>query len=225
MAGEGPEAGERRRLSEYRLPPGRHGIPPGEVAENQRWRLIGAAAEVLAECGPVRTTSTRVARRAGVSPATFYQHFDNVAACLLAAYRAEVDSIWEVVSAACREAEIEWSQRVGVAVASTLRLLAVEPAMAGMLGAEAPSGVASIADAREEAIERLAGLLASGRELRPSDAPELPEGAERHLVSGALAVLAGRVAVGEVERLPELAPELTEMLTAPYLMSSGTSLR
>jgi AcrR family transcriptional regulator len=205
------------RFSEYRLPPGRHGIPPAEVAENQRWRLIGAAAEVLAECGPVRTTSTRVARRAAVSPATFYQHFDNVAECLLAAYRAEVDSIWGVVAEACRETEIGWPERLAVAVASTLRLLAVEPAMAHLLSAKAPSGVAAIAEAREGAVERLAELLAGGRELRPKGAAELPAGIERHLISGALAIVAERVAAGEAERLPELAPDLTAMLSAPYV--------
>src|SRR5262245_38078962 len=138
MAGGEPEAEEGRRLSEYRLPPGRHGMPRREVAENQRWRRIGAAAEVPAESGPVRTTSTRVSRQAGVSPATFYQHFEDVGDCLLAAYRTEVDAVWEAVSEACRETEIDWSQRLGVAVASTLRFLAVEPAMARLLGAEAP---------------------------------------------------------------------------------------
>jgi AcrR family transcriptional regulator len=206
-----------RRFSEYRLPPGRHGIPPGEVAENQRWRLIGAAAEVLAEQGPVRTTSTRVARHAAVSPATFYVHFENVGECLLAAYRAEIDCVWEAVSEACEQAEIEWPERLGVAVASALRFLAVEPSMARLLGAEAPSGVPAVAAAREEACERFAGLLAGGRELRPRGAPELPAGTERHLVSGALALVAQRVGAGEVERLPELAPALTEMLSAPYL--------
>lgn len=217
MAGVEPGARGRDRFSDYRLPPGRHGIPPSEVAENQRWRLIGAAAEVLAEHGPVRTTSTRVARRAAVSPATFYQHFDDVADCLLAAYRAEVDSIWDVVSEACRQTEIDWPQRLAVAVASTLRFLAVEPAMARLLGAEAPSSVPAISEARGEVVKRLAELLASGRELRPKGAAELPAGTERHLVSGALAILAERVGAGEAERLPELAPELTEMLSAPYL--------
>ena len=197
--------------------PGRHGIPREEVAENQRWRLIGAAAEVLAEYGPVRTTSTRVAKRAGVSPATFYQHFENVGDCLLAAYRAEMDSIWEVVSDACDQTEIEWPERLGVAVASTLRFLAVEPAMSRLLGAEAPASVTAIAGAREGAVERLAGLLASGRKQRPKGSKELPPGTERHLIAGVFAILAHTVGSGDAERLPELATQLTAMLAAPYV--------
>ncbi len=203
-------------FADFRLPPGRHGIPPGEVAENQRWRLLGAAAEVLAERGHVHTTSTRVAKAAGVSPATFYLHFDNVSDCLLAAYVSAADWIWGVIAEACREQEIGWRQRLGVAVGSSLRLLAVEPATANLLGSEAPAGERAIAAAREELVERLAVLLASGRELRDGAAGELPASTERHLVSGALAIVSERVADGEVERLPEVGPALTEMLAAPY---------
>lgn len=206
----------RRALAEFRLPPGRHGIPPAEVAENQRWRLLGAAAEVLAECGHVRTTSTRIAKRAGVSPATFYRHFANVGECLLAAYESGLEGVRQVVSESCREERIEWPARLAVAVASTLRFLATEPAIAHLLGAEAPAGEPAIARARDAAVDELAELLAGGRALRPADAAPLPRSAERHLVSGAAALFAERVAAGEVERLPELAPELTEMLGAPY---------
>jgi len=103
-----------RSFAEFRLPPGRHGIPPDQVAENQRWRLLGAAAEVLAEQGHVNTNSTRVSKAAGVSPATFYQHFDNIGACLLAAYEAATDCVMEIVSEACREEQIGWPERLGV---------------------------------------------------------------------------------------------------------------
>lgn len=187
------------------------------MAANQRWRLLGAAADVLAESGHVRTTSTRVSKHAGVSPATFYQHFDNVGECLLASYEAAVGCVWEIVSDACRTEEIKWLHRLGVAVASTLRFLAVEPAIAHLLGAEAPAGEPAIAASRSAAIERFAGLLAGGRNLRGGDAVELPATTERLLVTGAMAICAERVAAGDVERLPELGLQLTEMLAAPYV--------
>jgi AcrR family transcriptional regulator len=208
---------QRRSFAEFRLPPGRHGIPAEEVSANQRWRLLGAAAEVLADDGHVNTTSTRVSKRAGVSPATFYQHFDNIGECLLAAHEAAAGCVMEIVSEACREERIDWPQRVGVAVASTLRFLAVEPATAHLLGSEPPAGERAIARERQAWIERLAALLAGGRELRPGDAAELPAGTERHLVAGAVGIYSEWVAAGNVDRLPELAPELTEMLAAPYV--------
>ena len=212
-------AGDRERgsFSEFRLPPGRHGISPQDVAENQRWRLLGAATEVLARHGYAHTTSTRVCKAAAVSPATFYRHFENVGDCLIAAYRAAADCVLEMVEESCDERRIGWQERLGVAIARVLRFLAVERSTAHLLGAESPAGEAGIAAARELAVERLAALLAQGRGLRPADAPELPAGTERHLVCGALAIYSDRVAAGEVERLPELAPELTEMLAAPYV--------
>jgi AcrR family transcriptional regulator len=207
----------RRAFADFRLPPGRHGIAPERVAENQRWRLLGAAAEVLAEHGHVSTTSTRVSKHAGVSPATFYQHFDNIGDCLLAAYEAASDCLWEIVSDACAQKSIDWPQRLGVAVASALRFLAVEPATAHLLGAEAAAGEPGVAAARRTSIVRLASVLAGGRALRPPESDELPPGTERLLVSGAFAICSERIASGAAERLPELAPELTEMLAAPYV--------
>jgi len=192
-------------------------MTPEQVAENQRWRLLGAAAEVLADDGHVSTTSTRVSKRAGVSPATFYRHFDNVGDCLSAAYDAASDCVLGIVSEACEEEQIEWRRRLGVAVASILRFLAVDPATAHLLGPEAAAGEAAVARARRGLIERLGGKLGAGRALRQAGAAEPPAGIERLLVAGAFAICSERIAAGEADRLPELAPALTEMLSAPYV--------
>ena len=80
----------------------------------------------------------------------------------------------EIVSEACREERIGWPERLGVAVASTLRFLAVEPATAHLLGTEPPAGEPASRTPARQAIGRLAELLASGRGLRPEDAAELP---------------------------------------------------
>ena len=213
LAGEADTT--QRAFGEFRLPPGRHGIAPQEVAENQRWRLLGAATEVLAEQGHLNTTSTRVSKRAGVSPATFYEHFDNISDCLLAAYEAASGCVREICAEACAQEEIGWRERLGVAVASTLRFLAVEPATAHLLGSEAPAGEPAVAAARRASVEHLAELLSAGRAGRTAKAPKLPAATERLLVAGAFAICAEWVAAGDVERLPELAPALTEMLAAP----------
>lgn len=201
---------------EHRLPPGRHGLSPELVAESQRWRLLGAVADELAESGHVRTTSTRVARRAGVSPATFYAHFENVGACLLAAYEAAAECIVRIVDRSCDEPQVEWARRLADAVRQSLRFLAAEPALANLLGAEAAAGEPEVAAARERLIGRLAAHLAAGRGERPEDAAPMPPGAERHLVSAAFALVADRVRGESAERLPGLTGELTGMLAAPY---------
>ena len=186
-------------------------IAPTEVAANQRWRLLGAATEVFAEEGRLGTTSTAVARRAGVSPATFYKHFDNISACLLAAYEISAESLLEAVAAGCRERGLPWPRRLREAIGSALRFLAAEPAIAATLGAAAPAAEPTIATAHQRLVEQLADMLSEGRELRPADAGPLPEGGEEMLVSGALTLVSDRVEAGDCERLPELTSGLVEL--------------
>ena len=201
--------GSQVPLSTYRLPPGKHGIPPEQVVENQRWRLLAAAAEVLAERGYAWTKSSDVSRLAHVSRATFYEHFENVEDCLLATYEMAADCVWDLVLGAC-EQEGEWAVRLRTAIDEVLGFFASEPALANLFGPEAPAGVAGIAVARQQLVECLGELLAAGR--RPPGADVGERGTEQRLVEGAFALIVDRVAVGEAESLPELAPELTRVL-------------
>jgi len=188
----------RSTFAEYRLPPGRHGIPPEEVAANQRWRLLGAVTEEIAENGRLGTTSTSVSRRAGVSPATFYKHFANISECLLTAYEMSANCLWDATTAACREPDLPWDRRLREALDSGLRFLAAEPAIAATLGAEVPADEPEVALARDRLIDRLAELLAEGCD----------EDVAPNLVAGALALVNDRVRSAQIESLPELAPEL-----------------
>jgi Bacterial regulatory proteins, tetR family len=78
-------------VTAVRLPPGRHGLPADLVRAHQRHRLLEAAAKALADEGYGRITAARVTELAGVSSRTFYQHFEDLWACLLAAYETEGD--------------------------------------------------------------------------------------------------------------------------------------
>ncbi len=68
------------------LPRGRH-APPLEVrVKVQRARLFAAAAGVFARNGYADATAEAIAREAGMSKATFYEHFANKEECLLAIF-------------------------------------------------------------------------------------------------------------------------------------------
>lgn len=164
------------------------------MVESQRWRLLGAAAEVLAEQGRVRTRVEDIAARAGVSRSTFYEQFENLDDCLLAAYEMAADCVYDLAGLPCGKGG-EWEADLRTALEEILSFLAEEPALAHLLGAEATAGVPAIAVARERLI---AGLMAIGVERRP--------------LEGAFALVSERVAAGEVERLPDLAPQLAELI-------------
>ena len=208
---------DRPSFAAYRLPAGRHGIAPELVAENQRWRLLGAAAEVLAERGYAHTKTADIASRAGVSRSTFYEHFDDLAACLLAAYEMAADCLCDLVSGACEgERAQDWPARLRAAIEEALAFLASEPALAHLLGPAAPAGDLAIAAARDRLINRLAWPLRSGRKLRAEAASALPPDTERRLAAAALGLISDRVAAGEAARLPALVPELAALLSGPY---------
>lgn len=181
-------------LSTYRLPRGRHGIPPEQVVESQRWRLLGATAEVLAERGYARTRIADVAARAGVSRGTFYKQFDDFPSCMLAAYEMAADCVCDLAFSACRE-EGEWEVRLEATLEAITDFLADEPALAHLLGAEAAAGMPAIGAARVALIARLQET-----------------GVERRSLEGAFALVVEQVARGEGDLLPKLVPQLTELI-------------
>jgi AcrR family transcriptional regulator len=181
-------------LSAFQLPRGRHGIPPEQVAESQRWRLLGAAAEVLAERGYARTRVADIAAKAGVSRGTLYEHFDDLPACLLAAYEMAADCVCDLAASA-RGAEREWGACLRAALEEIMGFLTEEPALAHLFSTEVAVGVPAIAAARERLIERLVEM-----------------GAERRSLEGALALVSWRVSAGDAALLPELAPQLARLI-------------
>ena len=69
-----------------RYPRGRH-APPLEVRQSrQRGRLFAAAAAVFARVGYAEATAEAIAREAGMSKATFYEHFANKEDCIVALF-------------------------------------------------------------------------------------------------------------------------------------------
>src|SRR6186997_1528973 len=74
-------------------PRGRH-APPLEVRQDrQRRRLYAAAGAVFARVGYADATAEAIAREAGMSKATFYEHFDNKEDCLIALFDAAIEAV------------------------------------------------------------------------------------------------------------------------------------
>ena len=57
------------------------------VARSQRERLVEAMTVVAARHGYAEASVARVVKQAGMSRATFYDHFENRDDCFLAAFR------------------------------------------------------------------------------------------------------------------------------------------
>jgi AcrR family transcriptional regulator len=196
-------------IDPVRLPPGRHGLPVDLVRTHQRQRLLDAAAAALAEQGYGRITAARVTELAGVSSRTFYQHFEDLWACLLAAYETEAARLRAEIEGTCRDLT-ERHVRARAGVAAAIEFLAAEPAVARLLSAEPPPQVSALAAARRDLVERLGEML---RGILAGGATPLP-GLERRLIGAALAMVSTRALSGDPQALRRLEPELTDLLLA-----------
>ncbi len=211
------EPEEARPVAAVRLPPGNHGIPADLVRAHQRRRLLEAAAAALAEQGYGRLTAARVTELAGVSSRTFYQHFEDLWACLLAAYEEQAARLCDAIETA-NDAErgrgydrmAEQTSTAGAGIGAAVEFLAAAPDVARLLSAEPPPQIAALATARRDLIDRLGKMLRAALAERDGATP-LP-GLERRLVGAALALVSARATSGDPERLRALEPELTELL-------------
>lgn len=197
-------------FAEYRLPPGRHGLSDEHVHANQRWRLLGACAEVLAGEGYGALTVTAVSRSAAVSRVTFYKHFDGLRECILATHEMAAQAAIAVARDTCKGAA-DPATALSEAVGSLLELLASEPALAHVLTDQALNDVPGLSAARAEFAECWASLLAPARRRWMADAAPHPRLA-LHLVRGSRGWLAISLRAAPASALSARAPELAQLL-------------
>src|SRR2546422_3600835 len=111
------------------LPRGPHTLTREEVADSQRARLMAAVASVVSARGYAAATIAEISRRAGVSPKTFYEHFDDKLDCYLAAYDEFAAVLLARIGEAL-EAGATWDAFVTAALAAYLGALEREPDIA-----------------------------------------------------------------------------------------------
>jgi len=168
------------------------------VSRNQRERLIAAMAEVCPERGYGDSSVADVAKRAGVSTASFYKQFKDKCECMLVSFEALFERLLEEIERA-QAAEPDPSRKTQVAIRTAAELLASDPPTAQLLSTETlaigPAGVRL----QHEAIERLAALLRQSG----TSASELPDAAWS--AAAAMVSLVGkRTAEGAVATSQEL---------------------
>lgn len=180
-----------------RIPP-KSGLSRAEVVANQRGRIFAGLAVALVHHGYEDTKVSDVVELAGLSRATFYEHFKGKEACFAAAYEDGVERLADTVEAAAR-GEGDWGARVSAGLRAGLELLAGDPPLAHLLLVEA------LAAARPARLEHERSLVRLAEALRPPprlpDDEGMPEETARLLAGGLASHLSGRVLAGEAERL------------------------
>ncbi len=197
------------------LPGGHHGLRREQILESQRERLLAAIVHEVAARGYRATTITEVVKFAKVSTRDYYDSFASKEDCFLAAFEALTDHLAELIVEAAEE-QPDWAHQVVAALRAALNFFAAKPDLARLCLLEAVSATPTIAIRYRESVLAWVPALERGRaELTDADAL-LPD-TEMTLIGGVVSLATRTIVAGEVDRLAELLPDLTEFVLAPYL--------
>jgi len=210
------EVPSRRMSGRDPAPRGRHAPPLAVRQDRQRRRLYAAAASVFARAGYADATAEAIAREAGMSKATFYEHFDNKEDCIVALFDAGALAVVEAMRRAGAEAETAGpAGRVMAIVHTFLEALAAFPD-------EAQTLLVEIIGAGPRAIERRDRVLAEFAQaiddVNREDAdlgvaPRLASLHDAFAIVGAVVELASRqIRTGEPDDIRDTEPVLERLV-------------
>ena len=129
--------------------------------------ILKATVQVLLRAGKERLTTTRVARRAGVSVGTLYQYFPNKTAMLKAALTRHVEEIAETIEQVCREQNGNPLDQMATALMSAFLEAKMRDAKASVALYSVSSDIEGAKIAQKVAIrshQAIVGMLKSSRE-------------------------------------------------------------
>jgi len=204
-----------------RLSGGPGKLPPEKVAAHQRARLQGAMVEAVARHGYAGTTLRELVALAGVSKSTFYEHFENREACLLAGFEDAVDESRRRITGAA-EREESWPEQLRAGLTALLDYIVEEPALARTCLVESVTAGPAAAELYESALQSAADALRPGRKYANPDLA-LPYTLEDSIVGGIVWMVVHRLQRGEAESIPDVLPTMLEFALASYLGESEAS--
>jgi AcrR family transcriptional regulator len=210
-----------------RIPParGRHAPPPEVRLPLQRQRLLRAAAAEFAEHGYAGASSESISRRAGMSKATFYEHFDNKEGCILALFDRAFEVVAAAMASAVRAADgADAVGRLTTAAHAFLGVIAEYPEFAQTLLVEIIGAGPRAAARRDEVMHAFAdGLDAeNARAARRGLGPRFASPLDSFAIVGAITELISRqVRLGEPADVMELAPVIDRVIEGVLLSAAS----
>jgi AcrR family transcriptional regulator len=188
-------------------------LPREFVASHKRRRMMDAIAELAAEQGYEATKIADIVRRAAVARKTLYDNFDGKEDLFLSAVNSTITEMRVVVEEACEQSDADPEEGIVAGLEALLDFVAEHPAAARMCMVEAISATPNSARLYDAGMRDFVELLRKGA----PEGADLPDTIEESLVGGVAWILQLQIRKGEVERAPELLPELSQFVLSPYL--------
>jgi AcrR family transcriptional regulator len=191
------------------------------LSRDPRERILVAMAEVVAKRGYQGTTIEHIVKRAGVSRATFYEHFENREDCLLAGFADAAAKLQGRMEASAAESA-EWPERIRAALAEFLDYSAANPATARTCIVESVTAGPVAMERYERALQTFVPLFRQGRDFEKSTG-ELPDDLEDLIIGGLVWMVHQRLLRNEIDEIPGLLPTMLEFALVPYLGEEQTA--
>jgi AcrR family transcriptional regulator len=197
------------------VPRGRH-APPLEVRlEVQKQRLFDAAAIVFSRVGYADASAEAISREAGMSKATFYEHFANKEECLLALFEYASAVVLDVLVEASRGAGRDFQERHRAGLRAILDIAEANPSMAQAILVGTVGAGPRVAERRDRALNMVAQVMyeETVRGAARGGGPAFASPDEAFAIVGATFELVSRqLRTGQPERLLDLAPLVERLI-------------
>ncbi|MGH2943625.1 MAG: TetR/AcrR family transcriptional regulator [Solirubrobacteraceae bacterium] len=197
------------------IPRGRH-APPLEVRlEVQKHRLFDAAARVFSRLGYADSSAEAISREAGMSKATFYEHFANKEECLVALFEYASASLVEELVAASRGAERGFQERHSAGLRAILVAIEANPPLAQAILVETVGAGPRLAELRIAALNGFAQVMyeQTVRAAELTGGPAFASPDEAFAIVGATFELVSRqLRTGQPERVLDLQPLIERLI-------------
>jgi AcrR family transcriptional regulator len=207
------------------VPRGRH-APPLEVRQDrQRARLFAAASVVFARGGYADATAEAIAREAGMSKATFYEHFSNKEECIVALFDAAIETLLHNMrEAAAQHTDADPPTRVRTTLGAFLGTLARYRDESQTLLVEIGGAGPRAMQRRDRALDAVAAYIddLNREDAERGVAPRLVSPNDAYAITGAVVELASRqIRTGVPRDIRELEPVVERLILG--LLAAGES--
>jgi AcrR family transcriptional regulator len=205
-------------MQEEEPPParGRHAPPPEVRVPLQRQRLLRGAALEFAEVGYAGASSESISRRAGMSKATFYEHFANKEECILMLFDTAAEAVAGSMAVAVREASgADAVGRLKAGGRAFLAAIAEHPEFAQTLLVEIIGAGPRAVQRRDQVMQTFADALdaENARLARRGLGPRFASPLDSFAIVGAIVELVSRqMRLGEPADVLDLAPVIDRVI-------------
>ncbi len=197
------------------MPRGRH-APPLEVRlEVQKKRLFEAAAAVFSRAGYAEASAEAISREAGMSKATFYEHFSNKEECLVALFGYASTTFAESLTEASSGSGLDFESRHRAGLRAVLESIEANPVMAQAMLVETVGAGPRVAELRGNALSAIAETMYSqtAKAAKRGEGPAYASADDAFAIVGATYELISRqLRTGHPERITDLQPLIERLI-------------